>query len=211
MLKPIEENPKPWVNEKGKAKMIGMVGTNRWSPHGMETGYCMNFDYWGQGYGGEAFRLFLSLYWTLPGMFPFLFLIYSQGRKMKVRLIAKIERKALSYLVAKVDLENTASKRIIQRAGARKGELLKERYGRYIDGEGAKKRDAVCWYLDRPGLEEDNMREWENRDFEEMERREREAGEAYARKVRDEEGSLKKEIGIVKRKRNSPNMRRPRD
>jgi RimJ/RimL family protein N-acetyltransferase len=47
--------------------MIGMVGTNRWSQHGMETGYCMNYAYWGQGYGGEAFRLFLQLYWTLPG------------------------------------------------------------------------------------------------------------------------------------------------
>lgn len=162
LLKPIEENPKPWVNARGAPKLIGMVGTNRWSAHGMETGYCINVRYWGKGYGGEAFRLFLSLYWTLP------------------------ERKEMKYLVAKAVPENIASTKIIQRAGARKGELLKERYGRFGDGEGTKKMDANCWYLDRPGYEEENLKEWEKRDFEELDRKEREAGEEYARKVREE-------------------------
>lgn len=67
LLRPIEENPQPWINEKGKPKFIGMVGTNRWSEQGLETGYCMNLNYWGKGYATEAFAAFLKLYWTLPG------------------------------------------------------------------------------------------------------------------------------------------------
>ena len=67
LLKPIEENPKPWVNGKGKPKMIGMTGTNRYSDEGMETGYCLNIAYWGRGYAGEAFRGFLECFWNLDG------------------------------------------------------------------------------------------------------------------------------------------------
>jgi RimJ/RimL family protein N-acetyltransferase len=49
--------------------MIGMVGTNRWSPHGMEVGYCINLKYWGRGYGSEAFGCFLELFWGLEGKY----------------------------------------------------------------------------------------------------------------------------------------------
>jgi RimJ/RimL family protein N-acetyltransferase len=47
--------------------MIGFVGTNRDSEQGLETGYCVNLRYWRRGYAGEAFRVFLELYWSLPG------------------------------------------------------------------------------------------------------------------------------------------------
>jgi len=66
LLRPVEENPQPWVNGKGKPKMIGLTGTNRWSYEGMETGYFMNIAYWGKGYAGEAFTGFLEMFWNLP-------------------------------------------------------------------------------------------------------------------------------------------------
>lgn len=65
----MEENPEPWVNKKGKPKMVGMLGTNRYSDEGMETGYCLNIAYWGKGYAGEAFKGFLELFWSLPGKY----------------------------------------------------------------------------------------------------------------------------------------------
>lgn len=53
-------------NSAGEPKCIGITGTNRWSPQGMETGYCLNRDYWGKGYATEAFGLFLKYFWTFP-------------------------------------------------------------------------------------------------------------------------------------------------
>ena len=67
LLRPVEGNMQPWVNAKGRPKMIGMVGTNRFSDQGLETGYCINLKYWGKGYAGEGFKGFLDLFWTLPG------------------------------------------------------------------------------------------------------------------------------------------------
>ncbi|KAH8652760.1 GNAT domain-containing protein [Tricladium varicosporioides] len=126
LLRPIEENPQPWTNEKGKPKMIGMVGTNRWSAQGFETGYCMNLNYWGKKYATEAFGAFLKLYWTLP------------------------ERQNIKGLVAKVDRRNIPSHKILVRAGGRPGEPIKEGYARFIDG--GKKSDMECWHFDRPGV-----------------------------------------------------------
>lgn len=57
--------------EGKKPKCIGILGTNRWSDQGMETGYCLNKAYWGKGYATEAFKMFLDMYWKLPGLlFP---------------------------------------------------------------------------------------------------------------------------------------------
>ena len=112
-------------------KMIGLVGTNRNSPQGLETGYCVNIKYWGKGYAGEAFKAFLELYWTLE------------------------ERKGIKQLVAKVDPGNAASQRIVIRIGARKGEVLKDWYA--LAREGGKKRDIECWYIDRPGIDPDSQ------------------------------------------------------
>jgi len=79
LLRPSELNPEPWVNDKGKPKMIGFVGTNRDSAEGLEVGYCVNVEYWGRGYAGEAFAAFLDMYWKLE------------------------ERKSVKELVAKID------------------------------------------------------------------------------------------------------------
>ena len=73
-------------------------------------------------------------------------------------LIEAVERKDVLQLVAKVDPGNTASQRLIIRAGARRGEVLKECYERRIDG--GKKRDLQCWYLDRPGVEPEVASKW---------------------------------------------------
>ncbi|KAF4633818.1 hypothetical protein G7Y89_g4310 [Cudoniella acicularis] len=102
LLRPIPENPEPWTNSSGKPKMIGLVGTNRMSDQGLETGYCINIKYWGKGYAGEAFTAFLKLYWSLP------------------------ERMNFKQLVAKVDPGNVASQKIVTRVGAKKGEILKD-------------------------------------------------------------------------------------
>jgi RimJ/RimL family protein N-acetyltransferase len=67
LLRPVEGNMQPWVNAKGRPKMVGMVGTNRFSDQGLETGYCINLKYWGKGYAGEGFKGFLDLFWSLPG------------------------------------------------------------------------------------------------------------------------------------------------
>lgn len=102
LLRPIPENPQPWTNSAGKPKMMGFVGTNRFSPSGLEVGYCMNIAYWGRGYAGEAFAAFLELYWKL-------------GDRKEM---------GINELVAKIDPDNVASRKIVQRVGARKGELL---------------------------------------------------------------------------------------
>lgn len=106
------------------SKCVGMVGTNRHSPQGLELGYMVNPNYWGNGYATWGLTEFLRTFWGME------------------------ERSHIPHLVAKVDPRNKASERIAMKAGARKGELLEKYYSRRID-EG-KKSDARCWYFDRP-------------------------------------------------------------
>ena len=54
--------------DEGEGTFIGIVGTNRWSDQGMETGYCLHKDHWGKGYATEAFEGFLNMYWTIKGI-----------------------------------------------------------------------------------------------------------------------------------------------
>jgi len=54
---------------KEEKKVIGIIGTNRWSEQGMEVGYCVNIKYWGKGFATEALRMFLELYWSFSGLF----------------------------------------------------------------------------------------------------------------------------------------------
>jgi RimJ/RimL family protein N-acetyltransferase len=61
-----------------------------------------------------------------------------------------LERMNFKHLVAKVDPENVASTKIVIKAGARKGELLKDSYPRAVNN--GKLSDMVCWYLDRPQM-----------------------------------------------------------
>lgn len=63
----------PRQNEVEKPRCIGIVGTNRWSDQGMETGYCLHKDFWGKGYATEAFRCFLEMYWKIEGKLPLKF------------------------------------------------------------------------------------------------------------------------------------------
>lgn len=113
----------------GKPKAIGIVGTNRHSRHGLETGYCMNIAYWGQGYASEGFAAFLKLFWALE------------------------ERRDVKSLVGKADPDNLASVRILQKSGARKGEHLKGAWTKKLEDGQKQERDLVCWIIDRPGVE----------------------------------------------------------
>lgn len=134
LLRPMEGNPEPYLNAQGRPKMIGMVGTNRYSDEGLETGYCINLKYWGKGYAGEAFAGFLELFWSSEN------------------------RKEVKQLNAKLDPGNIASQKIIMRVGARKGEGIKDWYSRAIDN--GVKRDIECWYIDRPGVTESELEVW---------------------------------------------------
>lgn len=110
------------------------MGTNRDSPHGLETGYCMNIAYWGHGYASEGFAAFLKLFWAME------------------------ERRDVSLLVGKADPENLASTRILQKCGARKGEHLKGIWSKKLEDGQEQKRDFICWILDRPKVEQKNGR-----------------------------------------------------
>ena len=121
-----------------------MVGTNRYSDQGMETGYCLNIKYWGKGYAGEAFTGFLSLFWSLES------------------------RNRMKQLVAKVDPGNVASQRIVKKVG-RRGDIIKGWYSRPVD-KGVK-RDIECWYIDRPGVTGSEMETWRGVVAEEMVRK----------------------------------------
>lgn len=145
LLKPIEGNLEPWLDAKGRPKMVGMLGTNRYSDEGLETGYCINLAYWGKGYAGEAFSGFLSHFWSLEN------------------------RKQMKQLVAKVDPGNVASQRIVTRVGAKRGEVLKEWYSRAVDM--GKKRDIECWYIDRPGVTVEEMAVWKEEIKRQVERK----------------------------------------
>ncbi|TGO90615.1 hypothetical protein BPOR_0057g00120 [Botrytis porri] len=92
----------------------------------LEMGYCVNPDYYGNGYATWGVTEFLKIYWGME------------------------ERSHIPHLVAKIDPRNKASERTIAKVGARKSEVLKNFYSRRID-EG-KLSDVRCWYLDRPGV-----------------------------------------------------------
>ncbi|KUJ23418.1 acyl-CoA N-acyltransferase [Mollisia scopiformis] len=133
LLKDVEETRKLGVavkNEKGEPKCIGITGTNRPSPQGLETGYCLNASYWNHGFATEAFSLFLGYYWTLP------------------------QRKDVKWLVAKTDPENKASERVLQKCGGKRGDgVVKLKPAWKNEGWGEVEREVVCWRFDRPGEE----------------------------------------------------------
>ncbi|RDW59723.1 hypothetical protein BP6252_12810 [Coleophoma cylindrospora] len=108
------------------ARMIGLVGTNRYSPQGLETGYMLLSSYWGRGYGKEAFKEFLKWYWALE------------------------TRKNIMVLVAKIDPANVVSEKVVKGAGARKGEVIENTFALKQNEENGERGTLGCWYIDRP-------------------------------------------------------------
>lgn len=55
-------------------------------------------------------------------------------------------------LIAEIDPQNTASERVVEKAGFKRGELLKDCYQRASEVRAGKivKRDQCRWYLHRP-------------------------------------------------------------
>ena len=114
-------------NEK-KGTFIGIVGTNRWSEQGMETGYCLHKDHWGRGYATEAFEGFLRMYWTITGMTShsaFHHMLVEVDRTRRHMFTDDdIERKDIPHLVAKVYQQNEQSVKVLRKCGGREGEML---------------------------------------------------------------------------------------
>jgi RimJ/RimL family protein N-acetyltransferase len=87
MWKKMREDPaldKYFIVLKGENKVIGIIGTNRWSEQGMEMGYCVNIHYWGKGYATEALKAFLDLFWSLPGK------LFSSALKLNIEALTDI-------------------------------------------------------------------------------------------------------------------------
>ena len=127
-LSPAHQTPQANSFE-GKPKSIGLVGTNREGPEGLQTGYVINPAYWNRGYASEAFAAFLKLYWTLE------------------------ERRNFDFLVARADPGNFGSIRVLQKAGARNGGELKDPWTMKREDGQEEKRSHVLWIIDRPAAE----------------------------------------------------------
>jgi RimJ/RimL family protein N-acetyltransferase len=71
-------------------------------------------------------------------------------------LMTALDRANVEILVAQIDPENVGSAKIIQKIGGRQGERMVKAYGlgKEKDDDGnvpeERKRDLVCWYVDRP-------------------------------------------------------------
>lgn len=66
-----------------------------------------------------------------------------------------LDRANVEILVAQIDPENVASAKIIQKIGWGQGERMVKAYGLGKDKDDGnvpeeRKRDLVCWYVDRP-------------------------------------------------------------
>ncbi|KAM3075286.1 Acetyltransferase (GNAT) domain [Clarireedia jacksonii] len=113
-------------------KMIGLIGvpSNSTFPSG-GLAYRLHPAHWGHGYMTSAIRMFLSMFWELE------------------------EYKSFPRLGAGVDPENHGSRRVLEKAGFREGELKKEEYERAVDrGSGKRKKsDIRVMWVERPSVE----------------------------------------------------------
>ncbi|KIN07171.1 hypothetical protein OIDMADRAFT_110503 [Oidiodendron maius Zn] len=141
MLKFVPSLEKPWVenyaillrasqnaNENGEPRMIGTVGSTRLADEdAIEIAYGLHSDYWGKGYMVEALGMFIKLYWA-------------------------VERTGVrNTLIAKIDPENVASWKVVEKLGFQKGEVLENAYQRGADsGSGKSERSQEKWCLERP-------------------------------------------------------------
>jgi len=95
-------------------------------------------------------------------------------------------------LVAKVDPGNVASLKIIKRAGALKGGLLKGWYTRPADN--GIMRDIEFWWINRPGVSEEKMVTWK----EEIERQMLKKNVMEKEKEKEKEKEEREKAEVVK-------------
>ncbi|KAE8443976.1 hypothetical protein EG329_001200 [Mollisiaceae sp. DMI_Dod_QoI] len=109
-------------SDKGtKPKMIGIIGIVRVQ----EVGYKLHPDFWGKGYMSEALRMMLAMFWATEGkaFHPLCSVQTCQCLR---------ENKKYNDIFAYADPENTASLRVLEKAGFQKGVLVKNRYSRAL-------------------------------------------------------------------------------
>jgi RimJ/RimL family protein N-acetyltransferase len=151
---------KPWIDnyaillrtsgrlEGEKPKMIGTVGAVRLPQafeDAVEIAYGIYSDFWGNGYASEALGMFVELYWAAGR--KILALYWYTNIMLIVLTGAGVDVK--ERLVAKIDPENKASGRVVQKAGFEKGEIVD---GGYVRGgeTGDGKKEQVWWVLECP-------------------------------------------------------------
>jgi len=154
-------------SSRQKLKMIGRLGVVRkgprehvhWERYGgggeeLALGYGVSPDWWGRGVMAEAMGGFLELYWGLEGEIACLKESErdrkgeENGEDYRREADDETENKHVHELVAQVDVENLASQRVMQKAGAEmRVPVVKDGYMLH----GNRKRDMQVWGLKRPG------------------------------------------------------------
>lgn len=115
--------------EQVKGKVIGLMGANSYP----EIGYTFNPEYSGQGYATEALQAFI------PKLFE---------RMSSDSADSSAAGQAWDYAIARVDVENVSSMRLLERCGWTRGEITKNEYANPVLGL----RDAVAYRIARPGM-----------------------------------------------------------
>ncbi|KAE9379965.1 acyl-CoA N-acyltransferase [Stipitochalara longipes BDJ] len=115
--------------ESKESEMIGVIGIPRLSHDGLagEVGYGIMPSFWGKGYASEALGLFVRYYFNSKREFQ------------------------KEYLVAETEPENTASERVLEKAGFIRGEFVRDAFEvvDYLTGEKSM-RAAFSWKFDPP-------------------------------------------------------------
>jgi RimJ/RimL family protein N-acetyltransferase len=97
-------------------RVIAIMGTTEKN----ELGYMFNSMTWGQGYATESLAAFVPLYWQ-----------YALGRP--------------EYLIASIDEENIGSRKVLEKVGFKKFEILEDDFESPVLGT----RDSIVYRLAR--------------------------------------------------------------
>ena len=149
-----------------KSRMIGVVGAPRMGPTGGEIAYGLHPDFWGKGYATEALKMFIGIYWGPGSEFKYhSFRSHDSFKLLSLSLLTifqsihtmgktdfRVGEASRETLIAEIDPHNKPSERVVEKAGFKRGELLKDCYQRASEVQAGviKKRDQRRWYLHRP-------------------------------------------------------------
>ncbi len=148
------------ANERVKLRMIGSIGIPRLNGDGKsaEVGYGILPSYWGKGYATEALSLFTAYYWNSDRTYctftldEYKYKMGTTRNQINEKHVGPVQTETIQ---AVVEPENTASMRVLSKAGFKRGELNERAY-EVDDLEGGGKRwvRAYPFYLERPAVSE---------------------------------------------------------